>query len=163
MRTKKQVTVDLYGALGVGHTQAEAKTDAARRIACAFRDGHGFASYSPKMLRFPNGAVGLLYRDLAGWNYSVLWPGHDRQDGYSVGLWVDTQREAERSLRRHMAQLHIFETDDDGMSLLLPDDEDGRKEHARYLKFQVAYRQYKAEGKSDHDCHRLACEAMWAA
>jgi hypothetical protein len=159
-RSRKPITISLHGATGTGATKAAAIAHAADRIATAFFDET--SSYAVTMIRFPNHSVGIIFRTLEGWAYNQLWGDQDHKTLYAIGVYA-TPRDAERMLRRNVAQDLIWDTPDQGRTVLLPDDERGLADHEYYLTFQQAYRRFAAEGKSDGDCHRLACEAMWVA
>lgn len=150
MKTKQQVAVDLYGMVGVGVTKAEAKADATRKLEQATE-----GRYEARMLRFPSGYIGLIYRDLYGWNYSIMQPDRNEAAGYCLGGY-ETRQEAERMLRIHIAQNLIYVAEDNGLSVIL--DERDQREHAEYIGWQLRYREYKAQGYSDSDCHHMACE-----
>lgn len=152
MKTKKHVIVDLYGMEGVGLTKAEAKVDAEAKLTRAIT-GYG----CPKMVRFPAGYVGLVYHNLYGFNYSLLSPGNDTRIGGTVIENHPTRQDAERSMRRHVAQYLIFLTVDNGLSVIL--DEGDRREHAEYIAWQLRYQEYQAQGYNDTDGHHMACES----
>jgi hypothetical protein len=153
------ITISLYGVTGMGMTKAAATAHAADRIATAFDETY---SYAVTMIRFPDHSIGVVFRTLEGWTYNRLWDDQEQKTLYALGMYA-TPREAERMLRREVAQGLIWATPDQGRAVLLPDDETGLADHERYLTFQQAYRHFADEGKSDSDCHRLACEAMWTA
>ena len=159
-RTPKHVEISVHGALGYGYTPKEARAHAISRIETAFTDA--ISGYHPVMIRFPKGDIGLMYRDLEGWQYSILWSQDDDKRCYGSGQHYDNAKQAEVHLRRHMAQQYIFASDDNGMSILDPFDTEGQKDHAKYVKFQLAYKEYQTQGKTAQDCHRLACEASYS-
>lgn len=159
MKTKKRVVVDLYGVAGHGSTKTEAKADAERQIEKAF-DG----SYMPVVIRFPAGYIGLTYRSAPycaahGWEYCYLSPDETMLDAATVYTHsgFESRADAERALRRHVAQNLIFVTDDNGMDVLV--DGADRLHHNEYVAWQLRYRDYKAQGYNDTDCHRMACES----
>jgi hypothetical protein len=159
MKRPKTHTVTLYGAEGTGQTAAAAKAHAIRRIETAFAEPYAMA---PVLTRFPEGRIGLVYRTLEGWCYDLMTPHTMQRTCYGCQTGLLSAHLADRHMRRHVAQLSVFTTDDHGLSLLQPEDSEGAQEHQRYVRFQHAYRQYATEGKSDTECHRLACEASAA-
>lgn len=151
MKTKKRVVVNLYGMDGYGATKADAKADAALKLTNAT-----MGRYEPKMLRFPTGIVGLVYRDLYGWQYSILHEDRDEADCSNL-VSCATRNEAERKLRFHVAQNLIFEVDDNGLSVIL--DSADRLHHNEYVAWQKQYKEYKSQGYSDTGAYRMACES----
>jgi hypothetical protein len=159
MKTKKLVDVDLYGALGTGASKTEAKAQAEAKISTAFAD-HG--QYNPQMMRFPRGEVVTVYRTLEGWTYGFLCPDETRKVSYGSGLYP-SKRDAAIHALRHIAQGYWDdEASDHGRDFLVATDDAGRREQTRYWQFQEAYRQLKAQGKTDAQCHYEACQAMSA-
>lgn len=63
----------------------------------------------------------------------------------NVGGRQLTRAEAECSARWHLAA-SWWEPGDDGSDILLPDDEEGRREFERNARFQTAFRQARAQG-----------------
>lgn len=153
MKAKKHVVIDLYGMEGYGSTKAEAKADAEQKLQ---RATDGF--YSPRLYRFHSEYIGLVYRNLNGWHYTYLRPDNTNADFYSVGPF-QTPGETERKLRAHIAQNLIFVTDDNGSSVIL--DERDQLEHTEYVAWQLRYKEYRAQGYNESDCHRMAYES-WA-
>lgn len=158
MKTKKRVVVDLYGMAGYGSTKTEAKADAERQIEKVM-DG----SYMPAVLRFPAGYIGVIsrsapYRAAHEWEYSYLMP-TDTALGQSscTHSGYETRADAERALRSHIAQCLLWVTEDNGMDVLF--DGADRLRHNEYIAWQKRYKEYKAQGYSDTDCHRMACES----
>jgi alpha-glucuronidase len=143
----KTHSVTVHGAIGTGKNVTEAKADAARAIATAFSED---GNYSPLLIRFPLGEVGLVYRTLQGWEYTYLRPDQDQGSHYCVMGHV-SKRETEARLRRHMAQLYIFATPNNGLSLLAPWDEEGRKTHLGYVAWQVRMREAMAAGMTSDE------------
>ena len=150
MKQRKMISVDLYGMAGYGSTKTEAKQDAERQLVAA-TEGY----YEARMRRFPAGQVGLLYRDLHGWNYSILHADRSETNGYALGGYPSRQ-DAERALRRHIAQNLIFVTEENGLEVLA--NEADRKDHQMYVAWQGYYKELRTQGYSDVDAHRLACE-----
>lgn len=157
-RTQKLVDVDLYGALGTGANKTEAKAQAEAKIAKAFNDAW---NYAPTMQRFPQGEVGTVYRTLEGWQYIILWPTAEHTDCSTTDP-KPSKHDAKIAMRRHIAQGY-WESDDDGVSILMSYDEEGIRQQRAYAKFQRTYRQLKTEGNDDSTCHRMACDAMYQA
>lgn len=158
MKAKKQIVVDLYGISGYGSTKGVAKTDAKRQIARALS-----GSYAPTIIRFPAGYIGLIYRSAPyraahSWEYCYLSPEETMlTTSTCMQSGFDSLAEAERALRLHVAQLLIFVTDDNGMDILI--DGASRLRHNEYVAWQKRYREYRAQGYTDTDCHRMACES----
>ena len=161
MNRDKQVSINLYGMDGSGSTKAEAKHDAERQIEQAL-DG----TYAPLVFRFPAGYIGIVsrtapYRQAQSWEYCYLCPDETQlpavpctHEGY------ETRDAAERALRTHIAQNLIFVTEENGLEVL--ENEADRHDHQRYIAWQVYYWPYyqelRAQGYSDADAHRLACD-----
>ena len=162
-RTKKHVEVSVYGATGYGSSLVEAKQHAISRIEQAFSHRPSqsiFMAYTPTTWRFPLGHIGVLFRDLDGYAYGIMWP---HQDGklHTVSEHFHTEHEANVAMRRHIAQDYTsHEVSNHGRDILDSLDIDGHRNHERYIKFQEAYRMYAAQGMNETDCHRLACEAV---
>ena len=141
MKQHQTISVDLYGMTGYGPTKAEAKQDAKRRVTAAM-DG----SYTPCVFRFPAGYAVIVTRchprwHAQKWEYFYMGPGEDQSPATpSTCSAYDTPAEAERALRRHVAQLLIWVIEDNGMSVLLDEKE------------------LRAQGYSDTDAHRMACD-----
>ena len=148
-------TVELHGTVtGQGPTVARAKEAAIARIQRAFAN----ADYNPRFYRFPCGEIGTVYRTIDGWTYGILWTDQTEKLDYGTGCY-DGRQAAIWHLKRHIAQTYVLDTPDDGLSILDPLDVQGHEQHYRYIQFQRAYAQYKAQGLDDDTCHRLACEA----
>jgi hypothetical protein len=147
MTRTKTIEVTLYGITGFGSTRAEAKAAAEARITAAL-DGHDI----PTMLRFPMAIVGLVYRDLWGWQYSIMTD--QMQRGYVVHTNAQTAQEAERMLRRHVAQNLLFQVEDHGLSVM--QDAQDRADHVRYVDWQECYRAAAKKGYDDADARRIA-------
>jgi len=78
--------------------------------------------------------------------------------GQSVQGAYATHEEANAHALRHLAQnVWTHDTDDAAFLAVLPE-EVVRAEVAQWIRFQRAYFVRKAEGRSDVECHRLACE-----
>ena len=151
MKQRKTISVDLYGMTGYGPTKTEAKQDAERHLESAM---HG--SYTPRMYRFPAGYMGVITREpVGGWQYTILGPQDTARHGAGC-LGIETADQAERGLRRHIAQNLIFVTDDNGLKVLTH--EADRRSHQEYIVWQEYYKELLAQGYSDTDAHRLACE-----
>jgi hypothetical protein len=149
-------TVDLHGVVvGQGRTVTQAKENAVARIQRAFAD----VDYNPRFIRFPRGEVGATYHTLEGWTYGILWAGQNEKLDYGTGTY-DSKEEALWHLKRHVAQTYVLDTEDDGLSLIDPLDTRGQEDHKRYVRFQRAHAELKAQGHDPDTCHRLACQAM---
>ena len=148
-------TVDLHGVvIGQGSTITRAKENAVARIQRAFAD----TDYNPRFVRFPRGEVGTVYHTLEGWTYGILWSDQQEKLEYGTGTY-DGKQEALWFLKRHVAQTYVLDTEDDGLSILDPLDTGGQEAHRRYIRFQRAYAELKAQGHDPDTCHRLACQA----
>ena len=103
-----------------------------------------------------NGHTFTIAPDLYGWSYVL--PGHMPQ---SAG---ENRETAITSALHHLAQVTwTHETDDAAFLASLPDAKrfDGESlasELAGWIRFQRAYKVRAAQGLSDTECHRLACE-----
>lgn len=164
MRQKRaQVTLGGTTWDGYGATAAQARKDAeARRDADLERLMK--QSFSPRVFDTPDGRIAVVHVLSDGtWGYSF----HDRligdkrlrQGGSASGGW--TERDAERALRRNLAQQAIKlhpETGkcDSGEHYLEEEDTEGRKEHLRYCNWQLRYAMAKAAGKDDAACRSYA-------
>lgn len=148
------ITVDYCGVSGTGKNVTEAKKDATRRIEKALS-----GSYSPRMLTAGPYAV-LIYRDPDGWR-SVFC--HDEQgfrESIIGGTCYDSLRDAEKSVRHHLAALmadctKVFTAED--VDPVCTDSRD-RHEIARDQHFQRAYRWLVANHPElpHHAVHSLA-------
>lgn len=159
-RMKPSHTVTLYGATGTGPTAAAAKAHAIQKIAQAFTDQ---GDYAPRLTRFPDGLIGLVFRSLDGWGYDLLHPDTTQRTCYGQQMGLASAKLADVHMRRAVAQEYVFTTEDQGTGVLQDGDTEGLRDHQHYVRFQVAYRQYADEGKPDHECHHLACDASGAA
>lgn len=111
----------------------------------------------PKIITVPplsnNGDryLGLVFFRLTGsWSYRILIsPAESESTDWRPmavcdGPWSTSAAMTERACRRHMAQLVCCVSQagvalPDGLDLLAPDDEDGLREHLRWLAWQVAF------------------------
>ena len=125
MKRTHEASIDLYGMAGVGKTKTDAKHDAEHQIEQAL-DG----SYTPRIFLFPTGYIGIVARchpcfHAQKWEYFYMRPGEEQSPAspYTCSAY-DAPADAERALRRHMAQLLIGLTEDDGMSVLIEDADD---------------------------------------
>ena len=152
MKQHKTISVDLYGMTGTGPTKAEAKQDAERRLTAAMT-----GLYTPQIFRFPAGYIGVIAREPgSGWQYAILGPG-DTTKRYGVSCsGIESADNAERALRQHIAQNLLFVTDENGLEVLT--NETDRHNHKLYIAWQEYYKELRAQGYSDTDAHRLACE-----
>ena len=163
MKRTSEITTHIHGAIGYGYTLTDAKKHAVSRIKNAFSGeeyGQDFLGYQPQMIRFPLGNIGLIYRNLDGWHYSIMRPDEIHKKGYDYCGTYKNQQDAEKMMRRDLSQ--DFWQDpvrNYGRNILDPMDEEGHKDLERYIKFQVAYERFQAEGKDEHTCHKLACES----
>ena len=158
MKRNKRVYVNLYGMDGYGSTKTEAKHDAERQIEKAL-DG----TYAPLVFRFPAGYIGIVsrtapYLQAYNWEYCYMNPNETQlpavpctHGGY------ETKEAAERALRTHIAQNLIFVTEENGLDVLT--NERDRQDHQEYVTWQLRYKEYRTQGYSDTDAHRLACES----
>ena len=155
-RAPRPHVTNLYGMTGVGRTSTDAKHDAERQIEQAL-DG----SYTPSILRFPAGYVGIVTRchprqHPKRWEYFYMQPGEEQSSSspYTCSAF-DTPAEAERALRKHISQLLIGAIEDDGMSVLIEDAD--KRSHADYIDWQAHYRELRSQGYDDTAAHRMAC------
>ena len=152
MKRDKRAYVNLYGMDGYGSTKAEAKQDAESKLIEAME-----GDYAPHIFRFPAGYVGLVIRlPIGGWQYTILGPEDTVRCGASCS-GIETAYAAERTLRLHIAQNLIFVTEDNGLEVLK--NETDKANHKAYIAWQLRYKEYRAQGYSDTDAHRLACES----
>ena len=156
MKRTHEASIDLYGMAGVGKTKTDAKHDAARQIAQAL-DG----SYTPRVFRFPAGYLGIVTRCnprsyAQKWEYCYMRPEEEQLPASPCTCSAyDAPADAERALRRHMAQLLIGVTEDDGMSVLR--EETDRRNHADYIDWQKHYKELRAEGYDERAAHEMSC------
>lgn len=155
MKATKTVTATVHGVEGEGRNATEAKAAAIARLEAA-TDG----DYRPVLLRF-NAAEALVWRELDGWRYRII---HQDDYGCESGLFAHCLQEPQITkaalivaAKRHLAQIGWIPGQDDEAIAYV--DAGNRGELARWLRFQNAYRRFKAEGKSDMECHELACRA----
>ena len=164
MRQKRaQVTLGNTSWDGYGATAAQASKDAeAKRDADLERLIK--QSFSPRVFETPDGRIAVTHVLADGsWGYSfydrLLGDKRFRQGGSATGGW--TEREAERALRRNLAQQAIKlhpETGkcDSGEHYLEEDDIEGLKEHLAYCQWQIRYAVAKRMGKDDAACREYA-------
>ena len=156
MKRTREASIDLYGMTGCGQTKTDAKHDAERQIEQAL-DG----SYTPSILRFPAGYLGIVTRCnprwyAQKWEYSYMRPDEEQLPANPPTCSAyDTPADAERALRRHIAQLLIGLTEDDGMSVLR--EETDRRSHADYIDWQKHYKELRAEGYDERAAHEISC------
>lgn len=126
-----------------------------------------FADYgTPRIFALPRGeGVVLLCQDHNGhWEHRFFRFAGDKPElqagGSTCSQW--SEREAEIRLRRHLAQLWYESPEADGSHVLYRDDEEGRRDHALWVRFQVEYAAARAEGLDDQTAHTRACERRTA-
>ena len=143
----------LERAEGFGRTATEAKEDMFRSIMRSLR----WAGAAPKVVAALDGRLAaLVYASEGSWHYRIL---RDGAPAGQCGAW-DGPRDAEIHARRHLAQLAFDdEAVRDGTDVIHPDDIDGRYEHARWVTWQRAYAEAKAEGLDDEACRERADKA----
>ena len=158
MKRDKRVYINVLGIDGYGATKAEARRDAERQIEKAM-DG----PYAPLVFRFPVGYIGIVsrtapYRQAQQWEYCSLYPDETQLRAFTCTHGgYETRDAAERALRTHIAQNLLFVTEENGLEVLT--DEGDKLRHKDYITWQLRYKAYRAQGYSDTDAHRLACES----
>lgn len=152
------IKVEHYGVEGTGRTLKEAKADAGRKIK-AMLEG----DYTPETITF-RGLVALIWREpWGGWYSKVISEtgALDASRRLSGCASHSSRDEARASTRMQLAQMDW--TAGDGLTVpeILIDEREAR-EFLSWARFQLAYQRFKADGLSEVDCHRQACEAMYA-
>ena len=151
------VTVEYFGVHGTGRTVAEAKRDAGAKIERSMT-----GSYYPRLLTLGK-FTALLYRQpMHGWGYTFITANGEAREGLQTGHITgddETVAACERSCRRHLGQLAIFELPD--AAILDFVDRADRADTARYIQWQRCYREWAQMGANDNDCREHAGRDEW--
>jgi hypothetical protein len=150
------IRIDYYGVEGAGKTVKEAKLDAGRKIETMLK-----GDYVPEVIAF-RGFVALLWREPYGWFSKLLtdYHTHEIQTGRLNGCASHASRsQALAAIRMSLAQT-AWTPDITPLCLdiLLPEQ---YSDFQAWARFQLKYRELKASGLTDIECHRQACEAMY--
>lgn len=104
---------------------------------------------SPSYIRGPAGVLVAVYREALGWSYDIIRPDMTSPGGTARASSVtgyDSRHDATIAAGRHLAQMAYGEPDEenrgedsDGMRYLDTRDDEGRKEHARWVAWQRTY------------------------
>lgn len=132
-------------AEGFGPT-AKAAKDALMERVCSIL---ALAGEEPMVFRATDALGVMVYAQEGRWHYRIL-------RGLAPGAAAsgrESCQETEIHARRHLAQ-DMFdpadpEAGDGGMSVIAPDDREGRMEHARWLTWQRAYASARRRGLGD--------------
>ena len=145
------VRIEYYGMEGEGRTLTEAKRDAGAKIERAMT-----GSYTPKFIQAHSKAV-LIHREPDGWYYSPINNLDATERLCTVGTY-DTQKEAERGARQHLAQL-IFTLDGpDGSEVI--QNKANLAEHKSWTEYQHLYRAWRDMGIDENLAHEKACRHL---
>lgn len=145
------VRITYYGMDGEGRNVTEAKRDAGAKIENALT-----GNYTPQLIRGSTSEAVLIFREPSGWYYSPI---HADSTGRvcTIGSY-DTQKEAERKARQHLAQ-NIFTLDGlDGSEVIL--DKADKREHATWIEYQRLYKAWRDTGLADQQAHEKACRRL---
>ena len=141
MATK--ITLTYHGMDGEGPTVKEAKLDASRKIEKYLKDTeHGPHTFTTE------GYVVLVYRMHNSWASRIFGP---LLSGCECS-GQSSKEEATRRAKYHLAQT-ISSIDNVRTDLCHPDD---KNELTRYFDWQRRWKEFKAQGFNDNDCHKLA-------
>lgn len=154
-----KVRITYYGMEGEGRNLTEAKKDAGRKIERAL------SGYYDPILISAHGKSALVYRDQTGWGYSLLHPEraeeHESRSTTLYGSCGETQEEAERRARSHLAQNILTLGGPTGVEVI--QNEQDRREHIQYCEFQYCYRAWKDSKleSNENKIHEMACRRQW--
>lgn len=146
-----QVTITYHGIEATGRNVTEAKRNAGKRIAEMIA-----GDYAPVMLSHRGQAI-LVYRTPeCGWSSAIICDDAGLRDGRLSGSSLrDSRDEAIRSASRHLAQLTWMPEDGTNPPAFLTD-RDSVSEFKNWAAFQIRYREARAMGMEDSDCHSYA-------
>ena len=148
------VTVDYFGVSGTGRTVKQAKEDAGSKIRRVVKH------VSPRVWTWRGWSV-VVYVTPEGEGYMLIHPDDDgRKHCCSFGS------DCEQSAVKHMLSNARNGEGDFELPEWLPNSVVGKDliaEWKRNDKFQAAYRAARETGIPDHECHEVACSAMWSA
>jgi hypothetical protein len=153
----QRVRMTYCGMDGEGSTLTAAKQDAARQVE-RFLD-----EISEQKAGFIGKYFCLTYRTKTSWYYSIYHPGEPLDHFKRVaGHWccsATDAEDAERCLRKHVAQWIYGETDDKGLALLEIHNDKDRQSIAHWCDWQAAYRIARAQGMNDQEAREAANRA----
>ena len=141
MSTKINLTY--CGMDGQGATVKEAKLDATRKIERFIKD-----TESGPYFQETEGYVIAVYLSYASWSYRILGPAF----GHCECMGAPSKTEAIRRAKKHLAQ--TLSTVDNVRTDLC--DFEDQAELISYFKWQLRWKEFKAQGFNDNDCHKLA-------
>lgn len=142
-----------YPLASVGQTREEAIQDLLETIRTVFRT----RSWEPLLLSRGEDRL-MVYRTAHGWRYN---PVSVQPDGITYSVRAvnvseePTRKDAERLARRHLARLS-WQVGEQESPVLLADDDEGKQDFARWVRFQVRFRQAKELGYDDGEAHYFA-------
>jgi hypothetical protein len=139
--------------VSVAKTSEEAIQDLLEMIRAVFRT----RSWEPLLLSRGEDSL-MVYRTAHGWRYN---PVSVQPDGITYRVRAvntseePTRKDAERLARHHLARIS-WQVGEQESPVLLPDDEEGKQDFARWVGFQVRFRQAKEQGYDDGEAHYAA-------
>ncbi len=149
----KQVRVNFHGVEGTGRTLTEAREDAGKTIKARMT-----GTYTPEIIAH-KGYTLLLWRDLYGWNFSILTD-HETgklRSGFIYGCsGSQTFEDARNAGAAHLARC-AWEYGDGSDAPDILTTKEGRQQFTDWALWQARYKTFRAQGCDDSTAHRKAC------
>lgn len=154
-RRKQQIEVRRGDVWASGETKMEAKKLLEERVDEALQ------YHAPKLIHAEGADCAfLIVHTPSGWQSRMIDLGEKVLTLGGCTFGYRSREDAERGVRAHLAQKMMQFDGRTGEEVIV--DEEDRKDHLRWVRWQYAFRELRAEGVEFEQCHRLAPERSYS-